>query len=124
MTHQEIIKQLSEAFDRAVEICGREFVAKSLLERFGAGGGEPVAFIQVDRHGEEELLWTKDDELEGVLYGYTPLYTHPSPTDLRAEYERGLEDAEKVCEAEWSNVAEKMYGKECAAAIRALKSKQ
>ena len=25
----------------------------------------------------------------------------------------------KVCEAEWSNVAERMYGEECAAAIRA-----
>ena len=25
----------------------------------------------------------------------------------------------KVCETEWSNVAERMYGKECAAVIRA-----
>jgi hypothetical protein len=25
----------------------------------------------------------------------------------------------KVCESEWSNVAERMYGEECAAAIRA-----
>ena len=25
----------------------------------------------------------------------------------------------KVCEAEWSNVAERMYGEECAAVIRA-----
>ena len=25
----------------------------------------------------------------------------------------------KVCETEWSNVAERMYGEECAAAIRA-----
>lgn len=29
------------------------------------------------------------------------------------------EQCAKVCEAEWSNVAERMYGKECAAAIRA-----
>ena len=36
-------------------------------------------------------------------------------------YRAGLEDAAKVCETEWSNVAEKMYGDECAAAIRELK---
>lgn len=34
-----------------------------------------------------------------------------------------LEEAAGVCETEWSNVAEKMYGEECAAAIRALKDK-
>jgi hypothetical protein len=33
--------------------------------------------------------------------------------------EREREQCAKVCETEWSNVAEKMYGQECAAAIRA-----
>lgn len=28
------------------------------------------------------------------------------------------EECAKVCESEWSNVAERMYGEECAAAIR------
>ena len=32
---------------------------------------------------------------------------------------QALEDAAKVCETEWSNVAEKLYGQDCAAAIRA-----
>ena len=27
----------------------------------------------------------------------------------------------QVCESEWSNVAERMYGRECAAALRARK---
>jgi hypothetical protein len=40
------------------------------------------------------------------------------------EYEQAIVQAEreacaKVCENEWSNVAERMYGQECAAAIRA-----
>ena len=30
------------------------------------------------------------------------------------------EKCAKVCESEWSNVAERMYGQECAAAIRAI----
>lgn len=32
-----------------------------------------------------------------------------------------LEEAAKECESQWSNAAEKLYGMECAAAIRALK---
>ena len=32
-----------------------------------------------------------------------------------------LEEAARVCESEWSNAAEKLYGIECAAAIRKLK---
>lgn len=32
-----------------------------------------------------------------------------------------LEEAAKVCMSQWSNVAEKLYGIECAAAIRKLK---
>ena len=30
----------------------------------------------------------------------------------------------KLCESEWSNVAERMYGEECAAAIRARSGEQ
>jgi len=37
--------------------------------------------------------------------------------NLVAQHER--EACAKVCENEWSNVAERMYGQECAAAIRA-----
>jgi len=32
-----------------------------------------------------------------------------------------LEEAAKVCESQWSNAAEKLYGMECAADIRKLK---
>lgn len=32
-----------------------------------------------------------------------------------------LEEAAKVCESQWSNVAEKLYGIECADTIRKLK---
>lgn len=31
------------------------------------------------------------------------------------------EECAQVCESEWSNAAERMYGRECAAALRARK---
>lgn len=41
---------------------------------------------------------------------------------LLAEARRdALEEAAQKCESQWTNVAEKMYGAEMAAAIRALK---
>lgn len=41
---------------------------------------------------------------------------------VEAEARRdALEEAAKVCESQWSNAAEKLYGIECAAAIRKLK---
>lgn len=51
-----------------------------------------------------------------------------SPWALREFYaiarNEALEDAAKLCETTCSNVAEKMYGDECAEAIRALKEQQ
>jgi len=41
---------------------------------------------------------------------------------IEAEARRdALEEAAKMCESQWSNAAEKLYGIECAAAIRKLK---
>ena len=45
---------------------------------------EPVAFIQYLRDHETgaeetELVWERDEDLDGPLYWYTPLYTHPAP---------------------------------------------
>lgn len=67
-----------------------ERFAAMLLERFGAGGGEPVMVVEV-----EGGCWntTKSLNFFGIPDGTYSLYTHPSPTDLKAEYERGLEDA-------------------------------
>jgi hypothetical protein len=62
--------------------------------------------------------------------GYAPAVLHTEPHEYSQKcFERfahlvraaALEEAAGVCESEWSNVAEKMYGEECAAAIRALK---
>lgn len=67
--------------------------ASLLLERFGAGagGGEPVAWAESDEDGE--IVWNKEscfsddpDWLDNPM----PLYTHPSPTDLRAAYYEGF----------------------------------
>ena len=38
---------------------------------------------------------------------------------MREQIAKEREACAKVCESEWSNVAERMYGEECAAAIRA-----
>ena len=42
--------------------------------------------------------------------------------EVEAEARReALEEAAQKCESQWSNAAEKLYGIECAAAIRKLK---
>lgn len=61
---------------------------------------------------------------EKVLTGYKSLGERifGFARAIEAEARRdALEEAAKVCESQWSNVAEKMYGTEMAAAIRALK---
>jgi hypothetical protein len=44
-----------------------------------------------------------------------------SADQLKQAIRDALEEAARVCESEWSNAAEKLYGIECAAAIRKLK---
>lgn len=58
-----------------------------LVEKFAAiqqAESEPVAFIQHLRDHETgaeetELVWERDEDLDGPLYWYTPLYTLPAP---------------------------------------------
>ena len=80
--------------------------AELLLERFGAGGGEPVAYVCPTSHvtadgsmedGPDYLEWADEARDYEKRVG-CPLYTHPSPTGLRAEYLRGLEDAIGIIE--------------------------
>lgn len=113
------------------------------LERFGAGGGEPVALDHIACICDGELRYmsgrkapTHDCELYAMpdCKAAPTLYTHPSPTDLRAEYLRGLEDAAKVADDDDHVVDGRGYydqlgdAKLTAAnireAIRALKGKQ
>ena len=99
--------------------------AALLLERFGAGGGEPVGEI---------LNYVGDvDWISYVPLPKTKLYTQPSPTDLRAEYLRGLEDGFKEGWIECSKWAQRddliadigspSY-EACVSAVKALKGKQ
>ena len=44
---------------------------------------------------------------------------HPAYLAAQEAWQAAHEACAKVCESEWSNVAERMYGTECAAAIRA-----
>jgi hypothetical protein len=61
------------------------------------------------------------------LERFAALVAAAAVRETSAEYSLGWNDGAmmereacaKVCETEWSNVAEKMYGQECAAAIRA-----
>lgn len=68
-----------------------------LAERFGAGGGEPVNQWRKVGTGQ---WWDgfPDHSDGGGPYETRTLYANPSPTDLRAEYLRGLEDAAKVAD--------------------------
>ena len=47
------------------------------------------------------------------------IYFQTSSDFVKAAIAEEREVCAKVCETEWSNVAERMYGEECAAAIRA-----
>ena len=127
-TQQEIIELAREA---GVLSCGHKTYTKACadaerlvhlaLERFGAGGGEPVATIGANF----QLLWSRVDWSDGLNVG-DMLYTHPSPTDLRAEYLRGLEDAKKVAlDADhMGSVNLKLMKNRIGNAIEALKGKQ
>lgn len=130
-TQQEIIDVAREAgivFDeRAMPYYER--LVHLALERFGAGGGEPVAYMCPTSRamagwsmedGPDYLEWADEASDYEKRVG-KPLYTHPSPTDLRAEYLRGLEDAWKVCDERANGVND---AQECADAIEALKGKQ
>jgi len=56
--------------------------------------------------------WMEDHDLTPYIERFAELVRADAIADER-------EACAKVCETEWSNVAERMYGEECAAAIRA-----
>ena len=115
-TQQEIIelaREVGVVFDeRAMPYYER--LVHLALERFGAGGGGPARGVVI-RDGLPTLLSDRD-----IKTSDTRLYTHPSPTDLRAEYLRGLDDAKTVCEQERIVKGGEVF----AAKIEALKGKQ
>lgn len=114
-----------------------------LLERFGAGGGEPTGYL-VGHSGEyhyfrhkadAEREKTEQERCSGESCGdVEPVFRHPSPTDLRAEYLRGLEDAAKVADDDdhivdgrgyYDQLGDaKLTASNIREAIRALKGKQ
>jgi len=58
---------------------------------------------------------TRDDTLHGVEYVTLAEAKEYAAACVREEREQ----CAQVCENDWSNVAERIYGQECAAAIRA-----
>ena len=52
------------------------------------------------------------------IHTCNPGCQRPACVAVREAVAAEREQCAKVCESEWSNVAEKMYGQECAAAIR------
>ena len=83
-----------------------ERFATLLLERFGAGSGEPVAkCVQCKkeyRHGKTGVGCPKCAPGTSVPESEfaEPITSHLSPDSLRAEYERGLDDAAKAFASE------------------------
>lgn len=75
-----------------VEMFSREQMqayALAALERFGAGGGEPMFWYRPCSNGMYEGP-IHDAQIESVRResgAWKPLFPHPSPTDLRAERE-------------------------------------
>ena len=63
-------------------------------------------------------LWAK--QLTGYKSQWERLFGFGYAIEAEARRD-ALEEAAKVCESQWSNAAEKLYGMECAAAIRKLK---
>ncbi len=49
---------------------------------------EPVAFVQKSAH-ESELVWSKDEELEGLIYDYEPLFAAPQAAQQAAQATAG-----------------------------------
>ena len=127
-TQQEIIDLAHEASGHTypewlhgVPIFALERLVHLALDRFGAGGGEPVYAFR--RKGQGSFC-TCDESRYLELSEKPNLFEveifYPSPTDLRAEYLRGLEDA-----AEWVEKQHTWITSAAASAgIRALKGKQ
>jgi len=82
-----------------------EFSEYKYLERF-------AELVRADER--EKYTWD--------VHSCGPTCTKAACVAVREAVEAEREACAKVCETEWSNVAERMYGEECAAAIRARSS--
>lgn len=151
-TQQEIIDLAREAGhpDAILEFAPAaiERLVHLALERFGAGGGEPVAWpagsaqlhisllnmgkaMAKERSREIGDAWNQLADLLALLAKSRDI--HPSPADLRDEYLRGLEEGFKEGWIECSKWAQRddliadigspSY-EACVSAVKALKGKQ
>jgi hypothetical protein len=76
------------------------------------GRKEIEAFAELIRADQEE-------KYKWDIHSCGPTCQRYACVAIREAVEAEREACAKVCESEWSNVAERMYGEECAAAIRA-----
>ena len=61
----------------------------------------------------------QDEKYKWDVHSCGPTCTNAVCVAMREAVEAEREACAKVCETEWSNVAERIYGEECAAVIRA-----
>lgn len=71
-------KEMDAELARAISDEVRAVLALAAMQ------GEPVAYIEHSRDAETgieetDLVWSRDEDLEGGLFWYTPLYTAPAP---------------------------------------------
>jgi hypothetical protein len=95
-----------------------EMARKSKLDIYGLGCPHDKFIEAVERFAE----LVRADEREKYkwdVHSCGPTCTKAACVAMREAVETEREACAKVCESEWSNVAERMYGEECAAAIRA-----
>ncbi len=75
---------------------------------------EPDAYLVYDEAASSQYVCFDDELGDPDGLDIRPLYTADAMRDA-------LEAAAAECESQWKNVAEKMYGQDCATAIRAMK---
>jgi len=76
--------------------------------------------VQAEIKAFEALVRADQDEkYKWDIHSCGPICTKAACIAIREAVAAEREACAKVCESEWSNIAERMYGQECADTIRA-----
>jgi hypothetical protein len=108
MTKENIIRMAREAGWKDL----RDYDSAMHNEFFMGSTNDLIAFAALVAAAEaEKYKWD--------IHSCGPTCTKVACVAMREAVAAEREACAKVCESEWSNVAERMYGEECAATIRA-----
>jgi hypothetical protein len=77
------------------------------------------AYVEIMRMSPEGIWANPDVPVDGIAKQVLEALDSNIKLMVQRAVENEREACAKLCETEWSNVAERMYGEECAATIRA-----